>query len=107
MSTLRFESRQPIGDARAISVALPNSLGRVLYTFVQPETRLASAGAPASFEVLSAPRKESPPAQTGPSGRTWLALGAGLLAVIALLAQLLPRRGATRPDQVEEKEGAA
>lgn len=42
----------PLVSAGEIDVSMPESLGEVLVNFVQPQTRLAVAGAPSSFEVL-------------------------------------------------------
>ena len=97
-ATLRFEATRSLPEARQVTVALPPALGRVLYTYSQPTTRLGQAGAGASFAVL-APRAEVTPttrvepraAPEPASDRGWLAVVAGVLAVVALLTHVVPR----------------
>lgn len=106
MSVLRWESTRPLMDARTITVTMPSSLGKVLFTFVQPDTRLAGAGAATSFEVLR--RAPAAPAVTLAASRPWwLAFLASAMAIAALLTQILPRRrarhhGAGLPSQPRE-----
>lgn len=87
VSTVRFETTAPLGHPRRIAVKLPSSLGRILYTYVQPETHLSESGAPASFAVLAPARESATEATPPPTSRTWLALGAGLLGIAALALQ--------------------
>lgn len=95
---LRLEATRPLPDARSVTVSLPDALGRVLYTYSQPTTRLGEAGGGASFPVL-APRAEAPAvaptALATREGRAfdrgWLAFAAAALAIVALLAHVLPR----------------
>lgn len=92
VSTLRLESTRVVPEARSIAVTMAPQLGPVLFSFVQPATRLGSPGAPAAFTVLAAPQVASTASGALPSRRPWLALGAGALAVLAIAAQLGGRR---------------
>jgi hypothetical protein len=87
-SAVRLEAARAVAGARAVRVVLPASLGRVLYTFVQPETRLANAGAAASFEAGG----PAPPVAAPEPSRPWLGVAAFALAGLALVVQLAPRR---------------
>lgn len=77
LARVRLECERPVVEARALSLVLPEALGPVLVTFVQPATRYTAAGRSASFEVLRRHVAETP--------RT----GASLLAATALLALAL------------------
>ena len=77
---VRFEARPSFEGARSISVTLPKVLGAVLFSFVQPRTRLGMPGASSTFAVLGASA-----AQPGSAGAwRWY----GLCAIAFLLAGL-------------------
>lgn len=97
-ATVRFEATRSLPDVRHVTVTLPPALGRVLYTYSQPTTRLGHAGGGASFDVLAARAATAEPARAEPRpsperapDRAWVALVAGALAVLALLTHLVPR----------------
>lgn len=96
-STLRLESTRVVPEARSIAVKMAPELGSVLFSFVQPATRLGAPGAAAAFTVLEAPRVATAASPPPSSRRSWLALGAGALAVVAVAARLRGRRWA--PDR--------
>lgn len=96
MSELVYEERDALPNARGVTVQLPAALGRVLYTFVQPETKLATAGGAARFEVRGA--RPDTPVAPAPRTTTWAAGGAALLALLALGVALGPR---SRPVRAE------
>jgi hypothetical protein len=50
--SLRLETPKPVSGAKNISVSLPKEAGQVLFTFIQPATRLAAAGERVGFSVL-------------------------------------------------------
>ncbi|MBS2015038.1 MAG: hypothetical protein JST00_19260 [Deltaproteobacteria bacterium] len=106
---VRLETTRSIGAARDLRVSLPSSVGRTLYTFVQPESRLASPGAAAELVVLqppSSPPTVATPSRAEPASRSLLAVVAGVLALIAIAVQLRPwrvaRRLGQRPRQAHE-----
>ena len=49
---LRLETLKPASGARTVTLTLPKEAGSVLYTFIQPATRLAGAGERVAFPVL-------------------------------------------------------
>lgn len=49
---LRLETPKPVTGAKNIAVTLPKEAGQVLFTFIQPATRLAAAGERVGFSVL-------------------------------------------------------
>lgn len=49
---LRLEATKPARGARTIALTLPKEAGAVLFTFIQPATRLAAAGERVAFPVL-------------------------------------------------------
>lgn len=57
---VRLETLKPVTGARSIMLTLPKEAGSVLYTFIQPASRLATAGERVSFSVLV----PQPPAAT-------------------------------------------
>lgn len=90
VSLVRLETTVPVLQVASLSVALPEQLGPVLYTFEQPETRLVGPGALAPFTVLAAPA--TPPGdEPEATYRMGLALGACALATVALLSALRRR----------------
>jgi hypothetical protein len=50
---IRLEALKPVTDAHELTVTLPKEAGAVRYTFVQPATRLATAGERVAFPVLA------------------------------------------------------
>ena len=96
---VRFEARRSLEGAKSISVTLPNVLGAVLFTFVQPRTRLSHPGAPSTFTVLTTPVRLPeglrPWVLTG--ARDWLTAAACFLLVLALLVNLLVHRKRLSP----------
>ena len=52
---LRLETPKPVSGAKSIAVTLPKEAGSVLFTFIQPATRLAVAGERVGFTVLAPP----------------------------------------------------
>lgn len=91
-SVLRLETVRPVLALEAVSVALPPSVGPVLYTFVEPQTRLTGPGSAATFTLRSSVREQPAPQRAPWPTTSWLALAAGILAAIALASHLLPRR---------------
>lgn len=91
MWTMHLDAANAVAAPRTVSVSLPPIAGRVLYTFVEPQTSLASPGGDAAFVVN---RVESPAheMERGVSTRTWLAALAVALAGVALVVHFLPRR---------------
>lgn len=49
---LRLETPKPVSGAKNIALTLPKEAGQVLFTFIQPATRLAAAGERVGFSVL-------------------------------------------------------
>lgn len=49
---LRLETLRPASGAKTITLTLPKEAGSVLFTFIQPATRLAGAGERVAFPVL-------------------------------------------------------
>jgi hypothetical protein len=58
---VRIEASGAFHDPKAMSLAMPSALGPVLVTLVQPVTRYAAPGAPASFVVSTSPGTSSAP----------------------------------------------
>lgn len=111
---VRIETTKAIGDARDLRVALPSIVGRTLYTFVQPDSRVASAGAQVEFVVLAAPGQAPPASITAPvegPSRSMLATLAILAAIVAIAAQVRPwrfvRRVGERSQAVRDGGGDA
>lgn len=50
---IRLEALKPVTGAHELAVTLPKEAGTVRYTFVQPATRLATAGERVAFPVLA------------------------------------------------------
>lgn len=68
------------GPPDSVGIVLPESVGSVLVTFVQPASRLVSAGEGAMFTV---PRAEA----TAPDWRPWALAGALALALLGVLVR--------------------
>lgn len=49
---VRLETLKPVTGAKTLSLSLPREAGSVLYTFIQPSSRLATAGERVGFSVL-------------------------------------------------------
>ncbi len=92
MTRLRFETAGSRAQGDAIGFQLPASLGSVLYTFVQPNTRMAQPGASVAFPIAH-PAAQIEHVATGEPGRStdWLrsivAVAAVMLALSALVLQ--------------------
>lgn len=92
LSSIRLEVPSPVVEARRVSLQMAPAAGRVLCTFVQPVTQVASPGAPVEFAVLRAPQ----PAPTS-DPQLWLAVGGAGVCVGFLLAVLVRRGRVNRP----------
>lgn len=58
---IRIEALGAFHEPKAMSLAMPSALGPVLVTLVQPVTRYAAPGAPASFVVSTSSAATAPP----------------------------------------------
>lgn len=86
---MRLEARRAVPGARVVTLSAPPALGPVVVSFVQPATRYAWPGRPASFDVMS-PRSTPSPAPAAPTASTpappRATHSAGLAALTALVA---------------------
>lgn len=57
---LRLETPKPVSGAKNIGLTLPKEAGPVLFTFIQPATRMATAGERVAFPVLVPQATSSP-----------------------------------------------
>lgn len=94
LTGIHLEATQLTPEAQAVALTLPEALGPVLISFVQPSSQYTTPGATARFPVLSA----SAPPSRSEQLRTWAGFGAGVLALLALLGNgVLLRRSSSRP----------
>lgn len=103
---MRLEARRAVPNARAVTLSAPAALGPVVVSFVQPATRYAWPGRPASFDVLSTQRPPSrepavtamaPPAAPVAPRTDWLTALTALFGVTAIVTTLRARRNEGRP----------
>lgn len=68
---IRLESREPVREARTLTLAAPPKAGPVNVSFVQPSQRYVRDGEPASFAILSPAKSASPvaPQDQGPTSQ--------------------------------------
>lgn len=85
---VRLECEAQMVEARTVSLALPEALGPVLVTFVQPASHYTAPGHPAIFAVLERAAMHASPTGS-PTAIAWMALPVAVLLALALLGGLL------------------
>lgn len=98
---MRLEARRAVPGARVVTLSAPAALGPVVVSFVQPSTRYAWPGRPASFDVMSAQRPPSHEPTVTASAPTvppaaprsnWLTALTALFGATAIVTTLRARR---------------
>jgi hypothetical protein len=100
MSAIRFETTAVVANAASVTFELPQPMGRVLCSFVQPAMHLAAAGEASTFSVLSQASAPTMQPSMLASRATCLATAAGVLAMLALLLALVAKWNEYRPRNV-------